>query len=286
MPIALGPRLFGVLSATRLRDQPFGQDEADVLSRLARSSAAAIANAIDFERERRIARSLTRGFVPDSLPQFEGYEVGLLYEPAARQPAGGDLYGAWGLPHGEVAVLVGDVAGKGVETAAMSAMARFFVEARSWDNDSPAKVLAQANVMLRSRLPSDTFVTAFLGFLTGDGFRYANAGHLAPVLLRADGTLGEPPGRGLPLGIESLPAYEDLELELGPGDMLLGYTDGLVEARHEGEMFGLERLADAVADAGAGGRPLPEVVQLVHERVRKWADGLTDDAVALAVRRR
>ena len=181
---------------------------------------------------------------------------------------------------------MGDVAGKGVETAALSAMARFFIEARSWDSDSPAKVLAQANVMLRSRLPSDTFVTAFLGFLTGDGFRYANAGHLPPLLLRADGTLGEPPGRGLPLGIESLPAYEDLELELGPGDMLLGFTDGLVEARREGEMFGLERLADAVADAGAGGRPLPEVVQLVHERVRKWADGLTDDAVALAVRRR
>ena len=71
-----------------------------MLSRLARSSAAAIANAIDFERERRIARSLTRGFVPDSLPEFGGYEIGLLYEPAARQPAGGDLYGAWALPRG------------------------------------------------------------------------------------------------------------------------------------------------------------------------------------------
>ena len=92
-----------MLSAVRLGGAPFEQHEVDVLGTLARSSAAAIANAIDFERERRIARSLTRGFVPDSLPELTGYEVGLLYEPAARQPAGGDLYGAWALPRGEVA---------------------------------------------------------------------------------------------------------------------------------------------------------------------------------------
>ena len=62
-----------------------------------------------------------------------------------------------------MAVLVGDVAGKGVETAALSAMVRFFVEARSWDTASPAQVLEQANAMLLGRLPRDTFVTAFLG---------------------------------------------------------------------------------------------------------------------------
>ncbi len=286
VPIALGPRLFGVLSAVRHGGAPFEQHDVDVLAQLARGSAAAIANAIDFERERRIARSLTRGFVPDSLPELDGYEMGLVYEPAARQPAGGDLYGAWALPRGEVAVLVGDVAGKGVETAALSAMTRFFIEARSWDCESPAKVLAQANVMLRSRLPSDTFVTAFLGFLAGGGLRYANAGHLAPILVRSGGRIGEPPGRGLPLGIEDRPLYEDMELELHRGDLIMGFTDGLVEARREGEMFGLERLGRAVADAGADERPLEEVVELVHEAVRSWADELTDDAVALALRRR
>ena len=180
-------------------------------------------------------------------------------------------------------MLVGDVAGKGVETAALSAMTRFFIEARSWDCDSPAKVLAQANVMLRNRLPSDTFVT--LGFLTDGVVRYANAGHLAPVLLRSGGALGEPPGRGLPLGIDERPLYEDRSVELGPGDLLMGYTDGLVEARREGEMFGIDRLGRAVVEAGADERPLREVVELVFEHVRSWADTLADDSVALALRR-
>ena len=116
--------------------------------KLARSSAAAIANAIDFERERRIARALTLGFVPESLPELPGYETGLLYAPAAGEPTGGDVYGAGRCRRDEVALLVGDVAGKGVETAALSAMVRFFVEARSWDESSPAQVLTQANAML------------------------------------------------------------------------------------------------------------------------------------------
>ena len=98
-----------------------------------------MANAMDFDRERRIARALTRGFVPDALPDLPDWELGLLYEPAAHQPAGGDLYGAWDVPGGEVALLVGDVAGKGVETAALSAMARFFIEARSWDCPGPRR---------------------------------------------------------------------------------------------------------------------------------------------------
>ena len=65
----------------------------------------------------------------------------------------------------------------------------------------------------------------------------------------------------------------------------MGYTDGLVEARREGEMFGIDRLGGAVAEAGANGRPLREVVEMVFERVRSWADTLADDSVALALRR-
>ena len=98
VPVELGPRLFGVLSAVRESGEGFEADDADVLGRLARSSAAAMANAVDFDRERRIARALTRGFVPDALPDLPGWELGLLYEPAARQPAGGDVYGAWEVP--------------------------------------------------------------------------------------------------------------------------------------------------------------------------------------------
>jgi hypothetical protein len=234
-------------------------------------------------RERRVAIALTRGLVPEPLPELPGFETGLLYAPALGDPAGGDVFGAWSLPGGELAVLVGDVAGKGVETAALSSMVRFFVEARSWDCDSSAAVLEQANAMLLERLPEDTFVTAFLAMLSSEGLRYCNAGHLPPLHVSGAG-VGELPGHGVPLGVESSPGYRERERRLDPGDLLFAYTDGLTEARREGEAFGSGRLARRVQ--GAARHPPEQLVRRVHDDVARWAGGLTDDALALALRRR
>jgi serine phosphatase RsbU (regulator of sigma subunit) len=286
VPVMLGPRLFGVLSVAREGGPAFDREALDLLQQLARIAAAGIANAIDFERERRIVRALTRGFVAESLPSIDGYDVGLLYEPADSQPTGGDLYGVWVLPTGQVALLIGDVAGKGVETAALSAMARFFIEARSWDCSSPGSVLGQANTMLGSRLPSDTFVTAFLALLTDEGIRYANAGHLSPLVLRGSGELGEAGGRGLPLGIRETTTYEDRRIAFAPGDLMFAFTDGLVEARKGGQLYGAERLEDALVENNSLVPDLDQLVRVVFDDVRGWAGRLNDDAVALAVRRR
>jgi GAF domain-containing protein len=283
VPIELGPRLYGVLSVAHGEADHFGEEELELLVKLARSSAAAIANAIDFQRERRIARALTLGFVPELLPEVAGYETGLLYAPAANEPTGGDVYGAWGLPGGDVAVLVGDVAGKGVETAALSAMVRFFIEARSWDSARPSVVLEQANAMLLSRLPSDTFVTAFFGLLSPGRLTYCNAGHLPPLHV-SGGSVRPLAGHGLPLGIDDSPGYGESELRLGAGELVFAYTDGLIEARRAGEMYGDERLMRLIAEHAP--RVAPEgLVRAVHEEVASWSDGLSDDSVALALRR-
>jgi GAF domain-containing protein len=284
VPIELGPRMYGVLSVGHEEPDRFGDGELELLVKLARSSAAAIANAIDFQRERHIARALTLGFVPESLPELPGYETGLLYAPAANESTGGDVYGAWPVGGGDhVAVLVGDVAGKGVETAALSAMVRFFIEARSWDTLAPAEILNQANAMLIGRLPRDTFVTAFLGILSRDSLRYANAGHLPPLHVRA-GTVSTLDSHGLPLGVLDQQDYSSSELRFERDDLVFAHTDGLIEARRAGEMFGAERLAQIVA-AGARTQAPKELVRAVHEDVAAWADGISDDAVALAVRR-
>jgi GAF domain-containing protein len=283
VPIELGPRLYGVLTVGHEEPDRFGEDDLELLAKLARSSAAAIANAIDFQRERRIARALTQGFVPESLPELPGYETGLLYAPAANEATGGDVYGAWPVGGESVAVLVGDVAGKGVETAALSAMVRFFIEARSWDTLSPAEVLEQANAMLLGRLPPDSFVTAFLGILSRDSLSYCNAGHLPPLHVR-DGSARPLDGHGLPLGVLESIAYSSSELKLEPGDLVFAHTDGLIEARRSGEMYGEERLARLVVPVAATHSPR-ELVRAVHEDVSEWADGISDDAVALALRR-
>jgi serine phosphatase RsbU (regulator of sigma subunit) len=182
-----------------------------------------------------------------------------------------------------VAVLVGDVAGKGVETAALSAMVRFFVEARSWDTLSPAKVLEQANAMLLGRLPRDTFVTAFLGILSNQSLRYCNAGHLPPLHIRS-GSVCPLEGHGLPLGVLERHGYSESELLLERGDLVFAHTDGLIEARRAGELYGTERLAALVASLARSHAP-QELVRGVHEDVMGWADGISDDAVALALRR-
>ena len=284
VPIELGPRLYGVLTVGHEQADRFGEDELELLAKLARSSAAAIANAIDFQRERRIARALTQGFVPESLPELAGYETGLLYAPAANEATGGDVYGAWPVGGGDsVAVLVGDVAGKGVETAALSAMVRFFIEARSWDTLSPAEVLEQANAMLLGRLPPDAFVTAFLGILTRDSLSYCNAGHLPPLLIR-DGKARPLESHGLPLGVLETGTYTESELKLERGDLVFAHTDGLIEARRSGERYGEERLAQLVVPA-ATTHPPRELVRAMHEDVSEWADAISDDAVALALRR-
>jgi GAF domain-containing protein len=283
-PIEIGPRLYGVLTAAHDEPGRFGLGELQLLARLARSSAAAIANAIDFGRERRLARALTLGFVPESLPALAGYETGLLYAPALGEPTGGDVYGAWTLPGGDFAVLVGDVAGKGVENAALSAMVRFFVEARSWDTRSPAAVLEQANALLLDRLPPDSFVTAFYGVLAPGRLLWAGAGHMPPIHVSGPRVRTLEP-LGLPLGVERSPAYGESELELAPGDLVFAFTDGLVEARRERDTFGARRLATLVGTLARSLEP-EDLVSAVHDEIADWSGGLGDDAVALALRRR
>lgn len=283
VPIALGPRLFGILTASH--DQPghFGRRELARLEALARPAAGAIANALDFQRERRVADALTRGYVPRRGRDIPGFELGLVYEPAGHEVGGGDIFGVWTLPSGALAVLVGDVAGKGLEVAALSAMVRFFVEARTWDSERPAEVLEQTDRLLRGRLPDSSFVAAFMGVIAGERLRWANAGHAAPVLMSADGdhVLA---ATGVPLGVAEEAHYEERDHAFGAGDVLFAATDGLVEARRAGDFFGDRRLSEVLK---AHGRSVSaeELVAVVHREVEAWAPSIDDDLALLALRR-
>jgi GAF domain-containing protein len=282
VPIALGPRLFGVLTASHERPGHFGAHELARLEALAGPAAGAIANALDFQRERRVADALTRGFVPRHGSDIPGFELGVVYEPAGHEVGGGDIFGVWTLPSGALAVLVGDVAGKGLEVAALSAMVRFFVEARTWDCEGPAEVLAQTDRLLRGRLPSGSFVAAFMGVVAGERLRWANAGHAAPVLLGPDGAQALS-ATGVPLGVGEDVRYEEHEASFAPGDVLFAATDGLIEARRDGAFFGNERLSAVLAEHGRNLAP-SELVAAVHREVEAWSPQRDDDLVLLALR--
>jgi serine phosphatase RsbU (regulator of sigma subunit) len=282
VPVAFGRRLFAVLSVSHEEPDHFGREELRRLQALAREAAATIANALDFQRERRVARALTRGFVAHPVEELPGYDLGLVYEPFGHEVGGGDVFGVWTLGGGALAVLVGDVAGKGLEVAALSAMVRFFIEARTLDCERPGEILAQADALLRGRLPSATFVTAFLGFIADGRIRWANAGHGPPLLLTADGdrALG---ATGIPLGVDDDARFEEREAAIGPGDVLFAATDGLMEARRDRVFFGQSCLPAVLADHGRRLAPR-ELVAHVRREVEAWAPDLDDDLVILALR--
>jgi serine phosphatase RsbU (regulator of sigma subunit) len=285
VPVKLGPRLFGVLSAGHQQRGHFDEHSLKLMVALARIAAGAIANALDFQRERRVAHALTRGFVAAPVPELAGLELGVVYEPTGHAVGGGDVFGAWTLPNGSVALLVGDVAGKGVEVAALSAMVRYFVEARTWDCDRPAEVLTQTHELLRDRLPSASFVSAFMAVIDEDVVRYCNAGHSPVVVLRAhDGAQRTLAPTGVPLGVEEEGHYREVELAFAPGDVLFAATDGLAEARREGVYFRDARLPALLAEHATRLEP-SAFVRRLYDELEQWTPELEDDVVILALRR-
>jgi phosphoserine phosphatase RsbU/P len=284
VPLKLGSRLFGVLSVGDERPDAFDEGTLARMVAFGRMAAGAIANALDFQRERRVAHALARGFVPGPLPALAGFEAGLVYEPAGGVAGGGDFFGIWRLPTRAVALLVGDVSGKGIEVAAISAMVRFFVEARTWDTADPGRVMTQTNALLRKRLPGTTFVPAVMAVIDGERLRWCNAGHPAPVVLPAAGGERELDRTGLPLGVDEDGHYGTAEAPFALGDLVFAATDGLTEARREGRQFGDERLPALLAEHGRA-LAADALVRLVHREAEAWAPAIDDDVVILALRR-
>ena len=154
------------------------------------------------------------------------------------------------MPSGALAVLVGDVTGKGLEVAALSAMVRFFVEARSWDSERPGEVLAQTDraaavAGCRARASSPpSWASSPTGRCAGPTPGTRRPRSCAPTgeeALKAT---------GVPLGVEAGARYEEHETPFGPGDVLFASTDGLIEARREGSFFGERRLPAVLAEHG------------------------------------
>jgi len=163
-------------------------------------------------------------------------------------------------------------------------MVRFFVEARAWDTESPAEVLAQTNRILRTRLRRGGFATAFLAVVDGGRLRYCNAGHPPPCVLREGGEAQPLPGSGLPLGVEDDGQHEEREVRFERGDVLFAATDGLLEVRRERRFFGDDRLPELLS-ADARTTPPQQLAERVFAAAQEWAPVLHDDVVVLALRR-
>jgi PAS domain S-box-containing protein len=206
------------------------------------------------EQELRVARLIQQTLLPKTLPGLPGYDVAAYYQPARE--VGGDFYDFLELEDGRLGLIVGDVSGKGVPAAIVMAITRTMLRA-AYRLGSPGEILEQANNILYPEIPPNMFVTCLVALLdirTGR-LHYANAGHDLPYLRHADG-VSELRATGMPLGLMPNMSYEQKEVTLKPGESILLYSDGLVEAHGpQREMFGFPRMRGFV-EAHPGGAAL------------------------------
>jgi serine phosphatase RsbU (regulator of sigma subunit) len=266
--------------------RPIGEETVAAGLALAGQAALAIDNARLYEHQKDFSDTIQRSLLPRSAPTLEGLELGAVYASSARVEVGGDVYDFMELADGRLAVVLGDVTGHGIDATADMAMAKFVFRSLAREHPEPSDFLASANEVVVGEIGSGKFIT--MVYLAIDGRRgevaCAGAGHPAPRVVEPSGEIRPLEARGLALGIEAEQRYEEVRAPLAPGAAVVLYTDGVVEARRGGELFGVERLDEVLVRK----RELPaaELAQAVLAECRAYAGGdLADDCAVVVIKK-
>ena len=234
---------------------------------------------------RQLAETLQRTLLPPSLPQIEGVELAGVYHPAGDGSiVGGDFYDVFEINDKAWGVVLGDVCGKGVSAAVDTALARFTVRAAAIRTRTPSKVLHDLH---RAMEHSDTggFCTAIYLRIRKrtEGVRMSVSigGHHPPLLLDADGSLsrfGEP---GALLGMLGPPRLHDVDRRLEPGETLVLFTDGVIEARRGDDFYGEDGLEECVRRTR--GMPAQQIAETIRDEAIEFQNGVSRDDIAVLV---
>ena len=284
VPLVSHGRPVGAMMLDFADERSFDAEERALITTLAEQCAQALERARLHERTRDVALALQQSMLPTGLPDVPGLELTARYHPAVDSlEVGGDWYDVVPLPDGRVALVVGDVVGRGLEAATTMGKLRSALAALALSDESPARVLDGLERYAR-QVQGARLATVAYGVLdpVAGTLAYACAGHPPPLVVRADGGAefledGRSPLLcALPPG--SVGPRAEGRHELAPGDRLLLFSDGLVERRRESLDAGLRRLVDAVAGAGTGER-WPD--ELLARMLAGAGAGAGDDDVAL-----
>ncbi|MCL5291871.1 MAG: GAF domain-containing protein [Actinobacteria bacterium] len=276
-----------VVVANKRGIAPFTGRDTELLRAITGQASIGFENARLYEDQHHIAQTLQQSLLPQELPEIPNTELGVSYTSATiAATAGGDFYDVIKLPDQRIAVLIGDVSGKGVEAATRSAMTRFLVKALAFENPEPAGVLEKVNKVLYRETKLDEFVTMFFGVFDPKTGRliYSNAGHPPP--LTCGPVLCAPlDGRQeMVSGAFLETTYTNGEVEFAPESGLVLYTDGLIEARRGNELFGERRLKRIISErTGAGAQ---ELASSIFEEVKAFSGGRLADDIAIVVIKR
>lgn len=255
------------------------ENEAEIVRQRAEELRSAL------RREQDVARALAESFLAP-VPEIDGLRIETCYEPAGRADlVGGDFFDFIHLPRNQLGIVVGDVCGKGLQAARITAQARYLLRAYAFEDASPAQVLARTNRALCDRPDSHfTFVTVFYGVLDLKSFRftYASAGQEEGLLCasrfeachRLDPTGGA-------LGIARDWDWTEHVLPFPPGAALALITDGLTEARRDRVQFGIEAVERAFREAYE--RRDPTLAGAISRAVHRFAGAELNDDLAVVV---
>jgi phosphoserine phosphatase RsbU/P len=298
VPIIYEHRLIGLIALGRKKSGKFyRREDINLLNVLANQSAVAIENArmveevIEKERmeeELSIARDLQVSMLPAECPQIAGFEIAA-YSLAARE-VGGDFYDFIEMSGGRLGMVVGDVTGKSVSGALVVSACRSVIRMLSEEELTVAERMMRANRRLKQDLKAGMFVALLHAVLEGKAKTIAlcNAGQTQPIFCKAktgSARLIETKGDSFPLGILNEAEYKETVLELSPGDVIVFYTDGIVEAFNpEGKIFGFDRLIETIEVSSSNSAE--SLVKKILDEVKAFAAGSPqhDDLSLIIVR--
>ncbi|HUO84645.1 MAG TPA: SpoIIE family protein phosphatase [Thermoanaerobaculia bacterium] len=294
-PLIVGDTVLGVLYLDYLLSQRnISQEDVKLAGQIARFAAVKLETTRlreesllkqKMDEELRTAYEIQSRLLPESPPQVDGYQFAGLNRPL--RTVSGDYYDFAVRPDGRIYFVIADVSGKGITAAlVMASLATAFTIFSSRD-PIPSVLVSELNATLAPKTAPRKFVTLFAGVLdTATGLvRYTNAGHTPPYHLRAGGvtTLTE---TDMVVGLFPQARYRDHELQLAPGDALVLFTDGVVEAENDQEVeLGADAIAELIATIGADSPAV--MVEKIERAVMQFVGTapLNDDVTILALRR-
>ena len=296
VPLQTDERVTGLLYLdSRSIERRFSRDDLNLLTVMANVAAMRIEHArlaeVEAAEKQMVgelaqAAEIQRQRLPGSAPLVAGLDLAGHNVPS--RAVGGDYYDFLPLPGGRVAILVADVAGKGMPAALMMMDLQARLRIMTFDPDDAAGLVDRLNRSLVGTCPSNRFITMFLSVLDpGTGkFTYCNAGHNPPLLLRADGSVEELSEGGPVLGLPLRMPYGQGQRELRAGDLVALFSDGVTEAENAaGEEFGTGRLGAVLIRHRE--EPAQAIIDAVNRAVEEWRAGApaADDVTLVVVRR-